>query len=417
MESLSKGEFLSFLYSEKSRELENNNAPGWSLWAIWGIIISLCLFIYDKIKHCELDLNIIELYFVEALSWLLIFIHLLFFYKRPRIYSHTKLRRLKDEAPISLYVVRGILSIIGLCISILLKFEWYCYTLWGIACLINIYIIDYVYFYKDRIVKAGLKINVFSKNIYDLYVNLVLVLLYVTIAQIQFARIRGIDFRWNEFEIVISTLLIIISCCISIRLAQRNKIAEGIDYIIETFTGGFIDQKNAYKQYTYLVYGMNVLQILEREINQVLSIREKYGPTKEELLRIKARIESKDISIVDLKEIIEFLDKQVSYSIDLTKTFKELQKRNRDILNLDVPIIVLQDLTSELTVLNDSIVLLNDIQLQISQVRQQLNFYIRNNLYCRKIDNLCDRIDCVYRRDPISWKYKLKLKIYRKFHK
>ncbi len=417
MESLSKGEFLSFLYSEKSRELENNNAPGWSLWAIWGIIISLCLFIYDKIKHSEPDLTIIELYFVAALSWLLMFIYLPFYYKRLRIYSHTKLRRLKDEAPISLYVVRGILSIIGLRISILLEFEWYCYTLWGIACLINIYIIGYVYFYKDRIVKAGLKINVFSKDIYDLCVNLVLILLYAIIFLIQLTCIKGIDFRWNEFEIVISILFIIISCCIWINLAQRNKIAEGIDYIIEAFTGGFIDQKKAYKQYTYLVYGMNVLQILEREINQVLSIREKYEPIKEELSRIKAKIESKEVSIIDLKKIIESIDKQVTYGLDLIKIFNKLIKRNEDILKLDVPIIVLQDLTSELKDLEQLINLLNDIQHQISQLREQLKIYIRNNLYCRKTDSLCDRIGCKYRRDPISWKYKLKLMIYRIFHK
>lgn len=417
MESLSKGEFLSFLYSEKSRELENNNAPGWSLWAIWGIIISLCLFIYDKIKHREPDLTIIELYFVTALSWLLMFIHLPFYYKRLRIYSHTKLRRLKDEAPISLYVVRGILSIIGLCISIVLEFEWYCYILWGITCLINIYIIGYVYFYKDRIVTAGLKINVFSKDIYDLCVNLVLILLYAIIFPIQLARIKGIDFRWNEFEIVISILFIIISCCIWINLAQRNKIAEGIDYIIEAFTGGFIDQKKAYKQYTYLVYGKNVLQILEKELNQVLSIRDNYEHIKKELSRIKAKIESKEVFIIDLKKIIEYLDKQVSYGLDLIKTFKELTKRNEDILKLDMPMIVLQDLTSESKDLEYSIDLLTDIQLQISQIRDQLEIYIEKHLYCRKTDSLCDRIGCKYRRHPISWKYKLKLMIYRIFHK
>lgn len=417
MESLSKGEFLSFLYSEKSRELENNNAPGWSLWAIWGIIISLCLFIYDKIKHSELNLNIIVLYFVVALSWLLMLIHLPFYYKRPRIYSHTKLRRLKDEAPISLYVVRSVLSIVGLCISIFMQFEWYCYTLWGITCLINIYIIGYVYLYKDRIVKAGPKINVFSKDIYDLYVNLVLILLYVTIFLIQLAHIKDIDFLWDEFEIVISMLLIITCCCVWINLAQHNKIAEGIDYIIEAFTGGFIDQKNAYKQYTYLIYGMKVLQILEKEINQVLSIREKYEPIKKELSRIQAKIESKEIHIIDLKEIIGYLDKKLSYCSDLVKIFNKLIKRNRDILKLDVSLIVLKDLTSELTDLENSMELLNDVQLQISQVRDQVEIYIKTYLYCRKTDCLCERTDCKYRRDPISWKYKLKLAIHRIFHK
>lgn len=417
MESLSKGEFLSFLYSEKSRELENNSSPGWSLWAIWGIIFSIILFIYDKIKHYELDLNVIVLYFVVSLSWLLMIVHWPFYYKKSRLYSHAKLRKLREEAPISLYIIRSVLTLIGLCISISQQFEWYCIILWAVTCLINIYVIGYIYFHRNKIVNAGLKINVFSKSKYDLLVNGILILTYAILLGIQYYYVRDLGFKWNEFEMVMSILSIIMCCCILINLAQRNKIAEGIDYIIEAFTGGFINQNEAYKKYTHLVYGMDVSQIFDDKIKKISSINERYEPIKRDLLKIKTKIENEDISISDLKEITKFLSKQISYVISLTKTTQKLIKRNKDIIKLDIPYIVIKDLSSELKDLEKSAMLLDKTYNLISQVQKQLNIYINNNLYCRKTNGICEQRNCKYRNDPISWKYKLRLKIYRILHK
>lgn len=416
MENLSKGEFLSFLYSEKSRELENNNAPGWSIWAIWGIIISIALFVYDKIKNYEVDINITSLYFVLALSGLLIFINHLF-YRRYRLYSHIRLRRLIDEAPVLLYIVRGLLSILGLCISIVLRFEWYCYMLWGIASLINVYIICYVCFYKDKIVRAGLKTNIFSKDKNDLFVNFIQSALYWIIYYLQSYHITNIDFRWDEFEFAISMLFIIVGCCLLINFSQRNKTAEGIDRIIDAITGEFIDQKEAYKQYIYLVYGKNVSQIVDNEMKQVLSVQEKYQSIKTDLLNIKTKIDNQGISIVDLKGILLFLDRQNLYSLDCVKTFKKINKKYRDILRLNLPIIVVKDLESALADLDRSIDLQSNIISQISQVREALDLYIKNHLYCSKMDGLCEVIKCKYRKDPISWKYKLKLQIMRMYYR
>ena len=64
MNTLTKGEFLSFLYAEKSREIENNNAPGWSKWALWGIIASLSLFIYNLLVGNNVNASIGLNYFI-----------------------------------------------------------------------------------------------------------------------------------------------------------------------------------------------------------------------------------------------------------------------------------------------------------------------------------------------------------------
>ena len=86
MNTLSKGEFLSFLYAEKSREIENNNAPGWSKWALWGIMASLSLFIYNSLMDNSVNASLVLAYFIYALPYVLGFIH---FFFQPRIRIHS----------------------------------------------------------------------------------------------------------------------------------------------------------------------------------------------------------------------------------------------------------------------------------------------------------------------------------------
>lgn len=410
METLSKGEFLSFLYAEKSRELENNSAPGWNLWAIGGIIISMILFIYNKIKYSDLDTNVILLYFVLYLSWLLMFVHLLFYYKRRRICSHVKLRRLINEVPILIYIIRGVLSIVGLCIAMIQQFEWYCSFLWGFACSINICIICYVCIYKNKVVKAGLKTNVFSKDKYDLYINLILIILYAIIYLSQSFYVENVDFKWNEFEIAISILLIIVGCCVLINLSQRNKIAEGIDYIIEAITGGFIDQKEAYKRYIYLIYGKDVLQVLEEDINNLPTIYDCIS-VREQLREILNRIQNKTLSVREISEIIEILRDRCDFQKRTLKRLNTLNKRCNEILSLNMPRVITSEFGEVVVNIKRLMQLLEEILIKCKEVISAFK-NLCGHVNCEKTESIFGNLYCIYISNPIKWKYKLKLWLY-----
>ena len=61
MDKLPKIEFLSFLYAEKNRLIQNNVMPGWSIWALEGVIISILIYSYNLILINSLDyINIIK---------------------------------------------------------------------------------------------------------------------------------------------------------------------------------------------------------------------------------------------------------------------------------------------------------------------------------------------------------------------
>lgn len=371
METLSKGEFLSFLYAEKSRELENNSAPGWSIWAIWGIIISMILFSYDAIMDKKPDINILLLYFLYALTWILIIVQFIFTFRR-RIYSSIKVRRLIEEAPVTLYTVRAILSVVGLIISIAKHLEWYSCLLWCIVSIFNIAVVGYVYLHKNKIVKAGLKTNIFTKDKYDLYCNWALIFIYSLIASFQLQIIRNDTFARAEFEITVAISFTILALCKLINISQRNKTAEGLDYIIDAFTGGFINQKDAYKRYMYLIYGKDAIQILENEIRSVTNIKDQCETIKKENNTIIQQINNKDFSINDIQTFLDSMSIHIRFCQESTKVFDRLSQRATEILSLQMPDIVVDSLESAEQILKESMDLVSETQSQISHIQDRI---------------------------------------------
>lgn len=310
------------------------------------------------------------------------FVQFIFTFRR-RIYSSIKVRRLIEEAPVTLYTVRAILSVVGLIISIAKHLEWYSCLLWSIVSIFNIAIVGYVYLHKNKIVKAGLKTNIFTKDKYDLYCNWALIFIYSLIASFQLQIIRNDAFSRAEFEITVAISFIILALCKLINISQRNKTAEGLDYIIDAFTGGFINQKEAYKRYIYLIYGKDAIQILEDEIRSVTNIKDQCETIKKEGIAIIQQIDKKYVSINDIETFIDILSVHIRSCQDSTKALDNLLKKVLEILSLKMPDIVTKSLNSAEKVLKESIKLVSETHSLISHIQDRIKKIIveRQNRY------------------------------------
>ena len=317
------------------------------------------------------DINILLLYFLYALTWILIIVQFIFTFRR-RIYSSIKVRRLIEEAPVTLYTVRAILSVVGLIISIAKHLEWYSCLLWCIVSIFNIAVVGYVYLHKNKIVKAGLKTNIFTKDKYDLYCNWALIFIYSLIASFQLQIIRNDTFARAEFEITVAISFTILALCKLINISQRNKTAEGLDYIIDAFTGGFINQKDAYKRYMYLIYGKDAIQILENEIRSVTNIKDQCETIKKENNTIIQQINNKDFSINDIQTFLDSMSIHIRFCQESTKVFDRLSQRATEILSLQMPDIVVDSLESAEQILKESIDLVSETQSQISHIQDRI---------------------------------------------
>lgn len=297
MNTLSKGEFLSFLYAEKSREIENNNAPGWSKWALWGIMASLSLFIYNSLMDNSVNASLVLAYFIYALPYVLGFIHF-FFQPRIRIHTSLKVRKLIDESPIKLYIVRSLLSVFGLAYSIIHYTNIYECVLWSLVSYFNIVVVIYILMNKNKLVSAKLQTQVFSNDKYDMLFLSVVVLVYFAIYSIH-GYFVDIQFLRIEFEVAVSSIVILLLLCKLVNMSQQYSIAEGIDRIIESFTGGFISQEEAYKRYMNLIYGQDAIFILKSEVDCLSELNKKIeiaisdiGNIHRELVETKPKLDS-----------------------------------------------------------------------------------------------------------------------------
>lgn len=414
MEGLSKGEFLSFLYSEKSREIENNSVPGWNIWAIGGIIVSLVIFGYKILVNNNVDSNIVTLYFFVALAWILANLHLIFTFSH-RVFSSRKVRRLIEEAPLTLCIIKTILSLIEFYISVSLGLILYS-VLWGVFTVINFAVVFYICFCRNKIVPAGLKTDIFTNDKYNVMYNLILVFVYGLMGNFQFQEIKTHGFYKNEFEFVIAVSFIIVAFCKLINITQRNKIAEGLDSIIELFTGGFIDQKEAYKRYMYLIYGKDVLQILKDDISN-LPNSEDYISIKEQLRVILNRIRNNTLSFGEIGEIHKALKGRIDFYKNVLKKLNVLNKRCNEVLSLNMPRIITSEFGEVLLFTKESISSLDEIFIKCDEVYSALNNYIYTHLYCKKTGSICERKACIYRNESMAWTYRFKLWLYKLLHK
>lgn len=415
MEDLSKGEFLSFLYSEKSREIENNSAPGWNIWAIGGIIVSLVIFGYKILVNNNLDSDIVTLYFFVALAWILANLHLIFTFSH-RVFSSRKVRRLIEEAPLTLCIIKTMLSLIEFYISISLGLIVYS-ALWGVFTVINFAVVFYICFCRNKIVPAGLKTDIFTNDKYNVMYNLILVFVYGLMGNFQFQEIKTHGFYRNEFEFVIILSCLIIAICKLINITQRNKIAEGLDDIIELFTSGFIDQKGAYKRYVYLMYGKDVLQILEDDINELPKIEEECISIREQLRVFLNRIEKNTLSVDEINGILETLKDCCDFQKKTLKKLDALNKRCNEVLSLNMPRIITSEFGDVLLNIKKLVSLLGEILIKCEEVDSALKDYIDTHLYCKKTGGVCEKIGCMYRNESMAWTYRFKLWLYKLLHK
>lgn len=123
MKDFTKAEFLSFLYAEKSREIENNSIPGWSKWALLGAIASVIVYLYHTFidNYTNYDYKIIVEYIVFSTSLFLLVLIYSRFHSDTKMYISGKVRQLKDEAPIILYIFQFVLCLFD---SIIEYYYW-----------------------------------------------------------------------------------------------------------------------------------------------------------------------------------------------------------------------------------------------------------------------------------------------------
>ncbi|MBR5984709.1 MAG: hypothetical protein IK025_13440, partial [Bacteroidales bacterium] len=264
-------EFLSFLYSEKSREIENNAVPGWNKWAIYGTIATTVIYLYYAItnNYKNYDYRIFSMYIIGLSA---IFLYLLI-YKRlnsdVKTYIQSKVRPLIKEAPILLYVFQLIIN----SVLALIQFYWNSLSVifFGIiiALIINVFILIYIIKNRNKFVLAKLKIQVLNNLKIDVLVHSFLGGIYtlIIVTTLIYLIKEPKSFYHSEFELAfgITTLTILIYLLLKI-IKKNNNVSDELDRLINKFVIGSISKEEAYNKYILIMYGLSAYQAIEKDL-------------------------------------------------------------------------------------------------------------------------------------------------------
>ena len=401
---MSHAEFLSFLYSERDREISNKYMPGWSNWVLIGAMVSFLTITYNLLKSNAFKVQesvfilLLSGFLAAALSYYPTFKWILRLISRKRSIDYSKLCTLKEAAPTTMIVFGTIISIVMALVSYKYELPSSLVFLWLILFIIKIITIVDLIVHRNNLVIAIEKIDGFRNSTIEAVFSIVNLLIAGIIFNLSFRHIKTLNFTSFptislEFEIAICIvfLLILLFLMIYFNESKDNKAEKNIDFIIDRYNYDNLSQEDAYTELLILRHGKDSIQALEYEqkkLSDSISVLEKRQSDIEKIDYSKKSTEDVDRAL----DIIDNIRKDCErYTI----VIKSLLNKMREILDLRIPIN-----ESEYNTLIDKIEfsreLVESLVEKCSHSIKIIESIVENKkrLICRYRGGLCENLEC-----------------------
>lgn len=314
---MSHAEFLSFLYSERDREISNKYMPGWSNWVLIGAMVSFLTITYNLLKSNAFKVQesvfilLLSGFLAAALSYYPTFKWILRLISRKRSIDYSKLCTLKEAAPTTMIVFGTIISIVMALVLYKYELPSSLVFLWLILFIIKIITIVDLIVHRNNLVIAIEKIDGFRNSTIEAVFSIVNLLIAGIIFNLSFRHIKTLNFTSFptislEFEIAICIvfLLILLFLMIYFNESKDNKAEKNIDFIIDRYNYDNLSQEDAYTELLILRHGKDSIQALEYEqkkLSDSISVLEKRQSDIEKIDYSKKSTEDVDraLDIID----------------------------------------------------------------------------------------------------------------------
>lgn len=384
---LSDSEFLSFLYSERDREESLTSYQGWSIWAIWGAIVTVTIAIYSILSnHYEeiLILNtgyILSGIFAFVLCYRPYFLFTTSLVSRERGVDYKKVKYLKDVAPNSYLWFTLIISI---CFSVFFLIIdkagfWNKITIgWIIVAMLNIVGVVACRINKDKIVMAGFEGLVFGEKRYDsLYYGVVSgVLSNVWLNSL--IKNKGRIFGNPDFELAVCIATILILLYLFLEFKSREKISSRMDVLLDDFIYKYRDKSDIYHQMQVLHMGYSVLEVCSREVYQLKNSFKDFEPQKEKVEEYNRHLSNGRFNINDIDSYIHVMQSAFRFIKQLKIQSEALERKIKQIENQVPRIEEVEEYRGLLIIVNKLLEQENNVIKMIYNVVDQMDDWIKN---------------------------------------
>ena len=412
LKDFTKAEFLSFLYAEKSREIENNSVPGWSKWALLGTIVTIIIFLYHEIttNYSTYDYEAFSRYIVILLAAASLILLYYRYNNGVRSYMSSKVRPLKEEVSVLLYIFQFVLCS-G---AAIIQLYWFGFSLvlifLTIAVLINAFIIVYIIVNRDKFVLAQLKAEVFVGWKKDNTIHSILAGMYGGAIGFSITDLikKQQNFYPAEFECAFGIIALIILTYWLLKINRKNKdIANAIDQLIDKYIIGVISQEEAYKKYILIRYGFSAYQTIEKDIEVIEKIKSSYNDKLNILNDLEKKVQGNTISFDELRQIQQTLRTETDFHKKSMASLSILLAKIDNITKLGIPAAVDEEFKVVLKEYNNAYNLFSNLVSQTELIMQ----VIENKIYCNKCGRICLDYECLHRNEPLLLKYKIRRKV------
>lgn len=406
---LSDADFLSFLYAERDRENKLSQYQGWNNWALAGAIVTVLCALYTTIKGSN-QINWIRTvyYATGSISFFLAYHTWLKLLSRERGHDYYRVRLLKEMTP----WVDSALSVLSSSCSIVLILTYdypsLVFWLWLVSLLIQIAVICFALFYRNRLVPFYYYRPYFPR----LYLNLI----YNSLSGVLFYYIWLLSYKsasWDifcpEFEIGLFSCTVILLFYFLIRINVENKVVKQFDAIVDQYLYIEATKEETFKKILCNRMGYGILDVCKKDMSKVCEMTKTCNQITKELEGLQTILQNQQYDIYKLPEYQRLLDNKLRYTRKSILQAKKLSSRLHEMLN-KVP--ALHQVTEI-----DLIFKTNDDLLEIvNTVHNRVNVlitlvedeYLR--YYCKKSNTLCFHTDCIHKNDSLDKKYEQRLR-------
>lgn len=330
---LSDNDFLSFLYSERDREVSKSGAPGWSLWALVGTAFALTLFIYTTLKTID-SINFLLCYYIFTV-FCPIALYIIFIVEHVRMMKFgdcIHVERLKNIAPITLLScltgIYGSMIMLGVLLRAATE---------SIVCCVAV-LVPLVASYITIAMERNKLVTTFAVFRVSSLVWLNRILVCVvggTLLLPLFGGLRHLTFGFSEeFEITIAIvgLMAIVYIVIQNKM-NRNRVTD-IDELIDGFLYRDWTRQSIVRKLELSRLGKSPFIQLEKEYNKVVDASGLIKDAKKRTREITAKIEEQGLKDDELDDLLNEIKEMTSTMASVLNSQAEFHEKSEELINL-----------------------------------------------------------------------------------
>lgn len=324
---LPDSDFLSFLYSERDREENQNHFQGWNVWAVVGAMVTVACAAYSiKCNHLGQIDRLRTGYLVSDyvsrlfLLWFIV-VSVKSFVERKRAKDYKKLRRLKDVAPMPYLIVATICTIELALFFIIVEND----NLWDIVPIswmvlaVSHLLIDVSVYRNWSSYVWAIKEDVwFVRTRVMVAVGLYVYVLVWLIWNWSSKNISGPFVGSPEFELAVCVTAFVSLFYLLLMIIHANRKSSEIDVHIDEYVYMGKSKEDVYLKLKANRLGYGILEVCSQELFALKKYLDDFDAHKKKLEKLRALFENGDSRVDCVVEKFESLKESFEYNDEWT---------------------------------------------------------------------------------------------------